>query len=155
MRVGEAAPDFQLPLHTGDYFQLSAYRGKQNVVLYFYPKDFTSGCTKEGCLFSSHVEDIVRLGAIIVGISADTLESHRNFAKDFHLAFPLASDLQKHVCRVYGALWILGIAVQRVTYVIDTLGIVRGRFRHGVQIHRHWDDVLNLLRDLEQKNARP
>lgn len=148
MRVGDEAPDFQLPLHTGEVARLSQYRGKKNVVLYFYPKDFTSGCTKEGCLFSSHTEEINRLETVIIGISADTLESHKAFAREYKLAFALAADVKKTVCRIYGALWFGGIAIRRLTYIIDKKGIIRGKTRHEFRIERHWEYVRTVLTEL-------
>ncbi len=154
MRVGEMAPEFQLPLNTGDNFRLSQYRGTKNVVLYFYPRDFTAGCTKEGCLFTSHIREIERLGAVIIGISADSIESHRNFVLEYKLAFPLASDMQMSVCKDYDALWLFGIAIRRLTYVIDKEGFVRGRIHHELRINRHWDDVLRVLRKLEVANTK-
>ena len=149
LQVGDEAPDIELSLHTGEVVALSKYRGIKNVVLYFYPKDFTSGCTKEGCIFSSNIEEINRLSAMIIGISADTIESHKAFARDYNLAFPLASDRQKIVCRAYGALWFGGIAIRRVTYVVDKNGIIRGKARHEVHIERHWQYVLKVLREIE------
>lgn len=150
MRIGDIAPDFRLPLHTGEDFQLSRCRNKQNVVLFFYPRDFTSGCTKESCLFSSHSEDIEQLDARIIGISSDTLASHRDFAAKYRLAYPLASDVEKIVSRAYDALWPFGIAVRRVTYVIDREGVVRGKKHEELRIDRHWEYVLNVLRELKQ-----
>lgn len=149
MRVGEVAPDFQLPLNTGEDFRLSLQRGKKNVVLYFYPRDFTRGCTREGCLFSSHIKEIERLEAIIIGISADPVESHRDFVRKYNLAFALASDAGMTVSKQYGAQWLYGIAIRRLTYVIDKEGIIRGKTHHEVRINRHWDYVRGVLRELE------
>jgi thioredoxin-dependent peroxiredoxin len=149
MRVGEVAPDFQLPLNTGEDFRLSLQRGSKNVVLYFYPRDFTWGCTREGCLFSSHIKEIERLEAIIIGISADRLESHRDFVREYNLAFALASDAGMTVSKQYGAQRLYGIAIRRLTYVIDKEGIIRGKTHHEVRINRHWDYVLGVLRELE------
>lgn len=147
--IGKLAPDFELPLHTGELFHLSQYRGSRNVVLYFYPKDFTSGCTREGCLFTSHVEEVLRRNSIIIGISADTIESHKGFAAQYQFGFPLASDVEKTVCRSYGALWLGGLAIRRITYIIDKKGIVRGRARYELRIDHHWDYVLSVLKQIE------
>ena len=149
MRVGEVAPDFRLPLNTGEDFRLSLQRGRKNVVLYFYPRDFTWGCSREGCLFSAHIKEIERLEAVIIGISADHVESHMNFIREYDLAFPLASDTDRIVCREYGAEWLHGIAIRRLTYIIDKEGIIRGKTHHEIRINRHWDYVLRVLRELE------
>jgi peroxiredoxin Q/BCP len=153
MRIGDEAPDFQLPLHTGEEFRLSHYRGKKNVVLYFYPKDFTWGCTKEGCLFSSNVREIENLGSIIVGISGDSTESHKKFVREFNITFPLASDERLAVCRNYRTLWLRGLAIRRITYIIDRHGIIRGKTHHELLIDRHWNYVLRKLRELSEEDS--
>jgi thioredoxin-dependent peroxiredoxin len=155
MGIGDEAPDFQLPLHTGEEFRLSHYRGRNNVVLYFYPRDFTWGCTKEGCLFSSNIREIQNLGGILIGISGDSSETHRRFVREYNLTFPLASDERLGVCRNYRTLWLRGVAIRRITYIIDKQGIIRGKTHHELLIDRHRDYVLRILRDLtEQETIR-
>lgn len=149
LRAGSEAPDFSLPLHTGEMFRLSEYRGKKNVVLYFYPKDFTTGCTAQACSFSDHFSEIVSLDALILGVSPDSEESHRRFARTHDLRFPLASDGQRSVMRMYGALQ-FGIRRLRVTYVIDKYGIIRGVAHHEILIEKHWKSVITILREIER-----
>ena len=100
LNVGSQAPDFSVPLHTGEIFRLSDYHGRKNVVLYFYPRDFTKGCTEQACTFSSHFLEIAALDAVIIGISSDTLESHRKFAAEYSLQFPLGADANRSVMSV-------------------------------------------------------
>ncbi len=152
MQIGELAPDFTLPLHTNQEFRLSDHRGSKSVVLYFYPRDFTWGCTREGCLFSSHIKEIEHLGAIIIDISADPVESHKEFVSKYGLAFPLASDVHMTVCRIYGAVWLNGIAIRRLTYIVDKNGVICGKTRHELLINKHWDYVLGVLRALVTTN---
>ncbi|MBI5463549.1 MAG: peroxiredoxin [Ignavibacteriales bacterium] len=153
LRIGDIAPDFELRLHNGHRFRLSDQRGERNVVLYFYPKDFTLGVTKASELFSSHIEEIGRLNATVIGISGDTLENHRRFAKTYELAFPLASDPKLIVCRNYRAVWLLGMAMKKITYVIDLKGRIRAIAHHELLVKRHWDHVLRVLRQIQEEST--
>ena len=148
LKVGDTAPDFEIKLHTGVRFRLSDQRGQRNVVLYFYPKDFTWGCTKEGCLFASHIHEISRLNAIIIGINGDSLESHKRFANEYNFPFPLGSDDDLGISRTYRVLWLRGIAVRRVTYIIDVAQNIRGVAHHELLIDRHWNYVVRTLKEL-------
>ena len=150
--IGALAPDFELPLHTGDTFHLSSHRKKHHVILYFYPKDFTWGCTQEGCLFSEHLKTIQSLEGVVVGINSDSLELHRSFAEHYNLGFPLASDTHLEVCRNYRALWLRGFAIKRITYVIDKRGIIQGKAHHELLIDKHWEYVLRTLNELYQND---
>ncbi|MCI0705882.1 MAG: peroxiredoxin [Ignavibacteriae bacterium] len=145
--VGQEAPDFELPIHTGGTFRLSDYRGKTPAVVYFYPKDFTTNCTKEACSFRNGYNDIQQFGAQVLGISGDDIESHKKFARVHRLNFPLASDASLDVCRAYGVLS-FGFRIRRATFVIDKQGIARGKFVHEILIGRHLGDVLRLLQEM-------
>ena len=151
LRIGDKAPDFDLKLHTGHRFRLSDQYAERNVVLYFYPKNFTWGCTKEGCLFTKHIEEIRQLDAEIVGINDDSVEHHRSFVKQYDFAFPLASDPTKEVCRNYRALWLNGVAIRRVTYIIDKRGLVRGVAHYELLIRKHWDSIVRTLKELREE----
>ena len=130
--VGEPAPDFRLPASTGGESALSDFRGKQHVVLYFYPKDDTPGCTKEACAFRDLRAEFEKAGAVILGVSADTLESHHAFAQKYGLPFPLLSDPEHQMIERYGA-WGERVrpdgqrvtGVLRTTFLIDREGIIR------------------------------
>jgi thioredoxin-dependent peroxiredoxin len=149
LRVGERAPDFTTILDGGTEFRLSEWAGKKHVIIYFYPKDFTIGCTKEACSFRDNYKEILKNDAIIVGVSTDTNESHRAFREKYALPFPLVSDVEKQVTGLYDADRRFSFpGAQRVTYVIDKNGIVAGAYRHELAIGRHQDDVLSTLRRL-------
>jgi thioredoxin-dependent peroxiredoxin len=126
LKEGDPAPDFSTQMVTGDQIQpvkLSDFRGKR-VVLYFYPKDFTSGCTKEACAFRDGFARFQSAGAVVLGCSIDSSDSHRSFIKKYSLPFPLLLDHDKSIARAYGAangIPILGLD-SRITYVIDTDG---------------------------------
>jgi peroxiredoxin Q/BCP len=150
LKVGSQAPDFSVPVQTGETFRLSEFRGKKNVVVYFYPKDFTKGCTAQACSFSDHFSEIASLDAMVIGISPDGEESHRKFAGTHSLRFPLGSDSQRTVLRLYEALQ-FGIRRLRVTYIIDKTGTIRGVAHHEILIEKHWKSVITVLREIEKK----
>lgn len=150
LRIGTQAPDFELRLHNGLRFRLSDQSGIKNVVLYFYPKDFTWGCTKEGCIFAEHVKEIETQDAVLIGINAESLDRHRAFAQQHRFPFALASDPHLEVCRNYRALWLGGKAVRRVTYVIDRQRIIRGVAHHELLIDKHWQYVKRVLSQLHE-----
>ena len=108
VNVGDKAPDFTLDSQTGENVTLSDFFGKKNVVLYFYPKDETPGCTREACTFRDSYELFTDLGAEVIGVSADTVESHKAFAEHHNLPFTLLSDLDNNVRKLYGATSTLG-----------------------------------------------
>jgi peroxiredoxin Q/BCP len=152
LHLGQDAPDFEVPLHTGATFRLLQERGQRNVVLYFYPKDYTFGCTKEACAFTTRIDDITDQNALVIGISPDRLETHKKFAEQYHLAFALGSDPDLAIARLYDAVWLKGKATQRVTYVIDTKGRIRMAAHHELFISSHWRKVLELLQTLEKED---
>lgn len=153
LRIGDRAPNFEVKLHTGVRFRLSDQRDERNVVLYFYPKDFTWGCTKEGCLFASHIQEIRNLNAMIIGVNSDDLEKHKEFAKEYNFPFPLGSDPELEICRNYRVLWLRGVAVRRVTYIIDKKQTIRGVAHHELLIERHWRYILRTLKQLKEEEA--
>lgn len=144
--IGEPAPEFTLPTHTGDGdISLADYRG-QWVVLYFYPKDFTSGCTLEAKRFQQDMAEYQARNAQILGVSADDVESHAEFCDSEGLQFPLLSDIKGEVSKAYGS-WISPRSL-RHTYVIDPEGILRARFL-GVRPPIHSQEVLATLDELQ------
>lgn len=127
--VGDVAPDFRLKASDGKEYSLSSFRGK-NVVLYFYPKDDTPGCTKEACGFRDAIEKIRKKNAIVLGISRDSVDSHRKFSEKYGLNFPLLSDPDGTVCTKYGVLKEKNLygkksmGIVRTTFIIDEKGSV-------------------------------
>ena len=144
--VGDRAPDFALPAAEGGQFRLSDLRGRRAVVLYFYPKDETPGCTAEACGFRDSYEVFKEAGAEVVGVSDDSEESHRAFAAHHRLPFVLLSDGEGEVRRRYGVSRWLGILGGRVTFVIDRDGIVRHVFDSQLQATRHVEEALATVR---------
>ncbi len=149
LEVGQAAPDFSLEDQDGKRVSLSDYRGSA-IVLYFYPKDDTPGCTKEACAFRDAFAEYRKRGARIVGVSPDEPSSHARFAKKFDLPFTLLSDPDHKVCEIYGV-WkeknMYGrrsMGVERTTFIIDATGVVHAVFPR-VKVDGHSDAVIASL----------
>ena len=149
LKEGEPAPDFTLPADDGRTYSLKDLRGKK-VVLYFYPKDDTPGCTKEACSFRDNLSRVTSKGAIVLGVSKDDLDSHAKFRKKYSLSFPLLSDPDGKVLEAYGV-WkeksLYGktfMGVQRSTFIIDENGRIAKVFPK-VQVEGHTDEVLGAL----------
>ncbi len=152
VKVGDKAPDFTLPSQMGDNVTLSEFFGKKNVVLYFYPKDETPGCTKEACAFRDNYEQLTKLGAEVIGVSKQSVESHQSFATHYGLPFILLSDEYNKVRELYGVPSSMGIFPGRVTYIIDKKGIVRHIFNSQTQAQRHVEEANKTLMELEKEN---
>lgn len=148
LKEGASAPEFEAQFEDGQAFRLSDYRSKKNVVLYFYPKDFTPGCTREACAFRDNYSDVEQHDAVIVGVSTDSAESHQRFRERHDLQFPLIPDPEKRVVKLYDADGLLGFLTARVTYVIDKEGTVRAALRHDFAVGRHLPEVLDALRSI-------
>jgi peroxiredoxin Q/BCP len=148
-KVGDRAPAFSLPTGDGKTVSLKDFKGKK-VVLYFYPKDNTSGCTKEACSFRDNMAILKRKGAMVLGVSADSVDSHRKFADKFDLPFPLLSDEKKEMLKIYGV-WkeksMYGkkyYGIERTTYVIDEKGTITHIFPK-VKVDGHTEEILSVL----------
>jgi peroxiredoxin Q/BCP len=135
----------------GDNVTLSEYQGKKNVVLYFYPKDETRGCTREACEFRDRYDVFTGLGAEVLGVSSDTLESHKSFATHHGLPFLLLSDEDGKARKLYGVPSTMGIIPGRVTFIIDTKGVVRHVFNSQFQPQKHIKEALKVLKELEKE----
>jgi thioredoxin-dependent peroxiredoxin len=152
-RVGERAPDFTLPDQSGNPVRLSDYAGKRVVVLYFYPKDETPGCTAEACSFRDSYEVFARAGADVLGVSADSVDSHQRFAAHHRLQFTLLSDAGGAVAKLYDVQRTLGLWPGRVTFVIDRQGVIRHAFSSATQIDRHIRAAAEIVRQLATEQA--
>jgi thioredoxin-dependent peroxiredoxin len=148
VEVGSVAPDFTLPSQSGEMVRLGDFVGNKPVVLYFYPKDDTPGCTKEACAFRDEFESFRKLDAEVVGVSSDSVESHRKFAARHDLPFTLLSDEAGKVRKLYGASNTFGLFPGRVTYVIDEEGVVRHIFSSQVDVDRHAEEAIEALRSI-------
>jgi peroxiredoxin Q/BCP len=142
--VGDEAPDFTLPAHTGEQVTLSERRGGW-VVLYFYPADDTPGCTKEACSFRDSYEDFTDVGATVIGVSGDSLDSHKKFAEKHQLPFTLVADESGELRERYGTGKTLGLFPGRVTFVIDPEGIVREVYNSQLLAHKHHRKALDAI----------
>lgn len=149
VKVGDRAPDFTLPSQLEDNVTLSEYFGKKNIVLYFYPKDESPGCTKEACSFRDSYEELTNLGAEVLGVSGQSVESHKSFATHYGLPFLLLSDKDNKVRELYGVPATMGIIPGRVTYIIDKKGVVRHVFSSQTQAQRHVEEAKKTLRQLD------
>ncbi len=143
--IGQAAPDFTAPRTGGGEFRLSDLKGQRAVVLYFYPKDETPGCTAEACAFRDSYEIFVDAGAEVVGVSGDSVDSHERFAEHHELPFVLISDKGGAIRRLYGVKAKLGFWPGRVTFVIDKDGIVRHVFSSQIDSVRHVEEALQTV----------
>ncbi len=146
--IGERAPDFRLLSNRGNYVSLRDFLGRKNLVVYFYPKDFTRGCTAEACSFRDSYEAFKNLGAEVIGISSDDQNSHNAFAKEHNLPFILLSDTDGSVRKAYGVKKSLGLFEGRVSFVIDKKGIVRHVFSSQVRATAHAAEAINILKSL-------
>jgi peroxiredoxin Q/BCP len=147
-RAGDPAPDFALASATGETVRLSDFRGKSEVVLYFYPKDDTPGCTAEACSFRDSFEAFRDAGATVIGVSSDSGESHRRFAERHRLPFVLLADEDGSVRARYGVPKTLGLIPGRMTFVIDREGVIRHAFNSQFRPARHVAEALAVLGQL-------
>ncbi len=150
--IGKPAPDFTAPTDNEGDFTLSAHKGK-NIVLYFYPKDNTPGCTTQACDLRDNIESLAAEDTLVVGVSPDSVKSHTKFREKHDLNFTLVADENKDACEAYDV-WLLKkmygkefFGVVRSTFIIDKEGILRHELR-GVRVKGHVDKVRELLQDL-------
>lgn len=153
IQVGDKAPDFTLPSQAGEPVRLTDRLGERVVVLYFYPKDETPGCTREACAFRDSHEVFAEAGAEVIGVSSDSVERHAAFAGHHELPFTLLSDQGGQVRKSYGVPATLGLLPGRVTYVIDRTGTVRHVFSSQMNIGRHVEDALAVVKQLQGEQA--
>ena len=152
--AGMDAPHFELPDADMQTFSLTSQQGKKNVVLYFYPKDDTPGCTLEANEFSDLEEEFAKHDTIVIGVSRDDCLSHASFRDKYGLSVLLLADPDARVCKRYGVMYekeVDGqkkISVKRSTFVIDKLGKLR-HLAYGVQAHGHAQEILNVIKELK------
>lgn len=151
LNVGDQAPDFTLKTTAGETFRLADQRGKRSIVLYFYPKDDTPGCTAQACSFRDQYEDFQDLGAEVVGISSDSEASHQKFTQKHRLPFPLLADEGGQVRKLYEVpRALLGILPGRVTFVIDKQGVIQYIFNSMNRATDHVATAKEVLQKLPQ-----
>lgn len=145
LKPGDPAPDFTATAHTGEQIRLADYRGRRGLVLFFYPKDGTAVCTKEACAFRDSYMKFVDAGAEVIGISSDGDASHQDFARQNRLTFPLISDADGSLRRLYQVPRTFGVIPGRVTYVIDGNGVIRRIFSAQLASDAHVVEALAAL----------
>ena len=151
LKVGDKAPDFNVSTDAGQKVKLADFKGKK-IVLYFYPKDDTPGCTKEACAFRDGISEIKDRGAVVLGVSTDSVDSHKKFKSKFELNFPLLADTDKKIVEAYGV-WKEKInygkkymGIERTTFVINKEGEISHIFPK-VKVDEHYDEVIDALED--------
>ena len=148
LRIGDIAPEFELEDQSGNIINLSQMTNAGDLILYFYPADFSPVCTAEACVFRDSYEGIADIGAQIIGISPQSVSSHRRFSKTFSIPFPLLADQQKRVIRAYGVDGPMGFGVRRATYLIDSKRVIRNRVVSDFLVNSH----LNLIKETLRKD---
>ena len=152
IKIGNKAPNFNLPVNGGQTTSLNSLTGK-NVIVYFYPKDDTPGCTKEACGFRDAMPDFKKANTVVIGISKDTIEKHEKFISKYDLNFSLASDENNSMCddyevwkekNMYGRKY---MGIERSTFLVDGKGILRAEWRK-VKVSGHVDEVLATVKAL-------
>jgi len=152
IEVGSKIPQFTLPDQHGNNFDISSVLGKKNLVIYFYPKDDSPGCTAEACYFQDQFEVFKQANAEVIGISGQSVESHKDFAEKYRLTYTLLSDEGNSIRKLFGVPSnVLGLLPGRVTYLVDKSGTVIYMFNSQSQATKHVDEALKILQQLESK----
>jgi len=150
IKIGSSVPEFSLPDQNGNMFDISSVVGKKNLVIYFYPKDDTPGCTAEACSFRDQFEVFEEADAVIIGISGQSVESHKTFAQKHRLTFTLLSDEGNKIRKLFGVPTnFLGLLPGRVTYIADKTGKVIYIFNSQSNATKHVDEALRILKELK------
>ena len=148
IKVGSSIPSFTLPDQSGNLFDINSVLGKKNLVIYFYPKDDSPGCTAQACSFQDQFEVFKEADAVIIGISGQSVESHKEFAIKHRLTFTLLSDVGNKLRKQFGVPTnLLGLLPGRVTYVADKTGKVIYIFNSQTQATKHVDEALRILKE--------
>lgn len=150
IKIGSSIPSFTLPDQNGNLFDINSVLGKKNLVIYFYPKDDSPGCTKEACSFRDQFDVFREADAVIIGISGQSVESHKKFAEKHRLSFTLLSDEGNKIRKQFGVPpGLLGLFPGRVTFVADKKGKVIYSFNSQTQATKHVDEALRILKELK------
>ncbi len=148
---GDRVPSLELSTYDGNRVSLAEFHGRHVVVIFFYPKDGTPGCTKEACSFRDAYERFTDAGAVVIGISGDSADSHREFAAQHRLPFHLVSDPKGEIRKAFGVPRTMGLLPGRVTYVIDRQGIVRLVFNSQLDAEGHVSRALDVVEQLQSQ----
>ena len=152
LTIGDNCPDFELNNQFGERIKIKELIGKKTLVIYFYPKDDTPGCTKEACSFRDAYEDFIALNCEVIGISSDSEKAHKKFADKHRLTFQLLSDANKHVRKLFGVPGnLFGLIPGRVTYIIDLEGKIKGVFNSQLDPLGHIAKAMEVVKEILQK----
>lgn len=147
LKIGSTIPSFTLPDQNGNLFDINSVLGKKNLVIYFYPKDDSPGCTAQACSFQDQFEVFKEADAVIIGISGQSVESHKEFAAKHRLTFTLLSDQGNKIRKQFGVPTnLFGLLPGRITYVADKTGKVIYMFNSQMQATKHVDEALRILK---------
>ena len=146
LKVGDKAPGIEAETYGGEKIKLSDYRGNKLVALYFYPKDYTGGCTKEACSIRDGMKELEKLGVQVLGVSTDSVKSHEGFKEKHSLNFPLLSDKSKDIIKSYGVVSDSGSA-KRETFLIDKTGVIRYIWTK-VKTTEHSEEIAEKVKEL-------
>jgi len=150
LQIGDTIPLFSLPDQNGNTLSIESLYKTKILVLYFYPKDETYGCTKQACAFRDNYHDFINAGAQVVGISSDHVESHKNFAQHHNIPYTLLYDQDGYIRNIFGVQPnLLGLVPGRVTYIIDMRGIIRYIFSSQMQIQKHIEIALREVKKIQ------
>ena len=150
--IGKPAPDFNLPSTTGEKVSLKQFKGKKTVILYFYPKDETPGCTREACDLRDHAAEFEKQNVAILGVSTDSLESHQHFREKHQLPFPLLADEDAAVSKMFGVYKLKNLygnkhlGIERTTFIVDKTGRI-AQIYPKVKVEGHIQDLLEFVRE--------
>ena len=148
IKIGDKIPNFTAKDLNGNNFDIQNYIGKKPLVIYFYPKDNTTGCTIQACSFRDQYQDFTDLGAEVIGISSDSVASHQKFSQEYKLPFVLLSDENQKIRNLFGVpKGLLGLVPGRVTYVVDKNGVVKMIFDNGLMVKKH---ITKALEDIKK-----
>ncbi len=151
IKIGDKCPIFSLLDQKGEMYNLNDVIGRKNCVIYFYPKDNTWGCTKQACSFRDAFQDFVDLGCEVIGISSDSVSSHKLFSEKYNLNFPILSDSKDEVRNLFGVpKSLFGLLKGRVTYIIDKNGIVVWVFNSQVNSVAHISKAISFVKEMEK-----
>lgn len=153
LNTGSRAPDFSLPNENGETITLASLIAEGPLILYFYPADFTPGCTKEACSIRDIHGELVAAGLRVVGVSPQDGESHARFRDQYDLPFSLLSDERKEAIKAYDADGPFGVGVRRITYLIDADGMIADAIQADILVGRHTDFIRNAI-SIQQKSGQ-
>lgn len=154
IQTGDLIPDFTLRDQNGDIFDIKTVIGRKNIIIFFYPLDGSHGCTREACYFRDFLQEFYETDAVVIGISRQSVKSHKEFAENYNLRYPLLSDEGDHVRRLFGVpSKLFGLFPGRVTYVADKKGRIVHIFSSQSQVERHIDEALKVALILKKTEA--